>query len=63
MNLGVVSSRCHTYIPIYEVLCHDSEPFRSVVWSPVAHPEVVGSTPDSVAFPSAGFDTSLDPRS
>jgi len=51
-----VSSRCHTCIPTYQVLfpptTYHSLPFRSVVRSSVAHPEVVGSTPGSVTFPS-----------
>jgi len=58
--MSVVSSRCHTYIPIYEELFpptnHYSWPFRSVVRSVVVHPEVVGSTPGSVTHMSAGVD-------
>jgi len=59
----VVSSRCHTYIPIYEVLfppTHSSQLTFSEQWfGPHAFThEVVGSAPCSATFPFAVCDVS-----
>jgi len=52
-SLPHISRYIRRWIPVSLIT---ADLFRSVVRSPVMHPEDVGSTPGSVTFPPPGFD-------